>query len=32
MDLATMTAAERDGELITDLAAKRPMLGKAQFT
>ena len=30
VELAVMTAAERYGELVTDLAAKRPALGKAQ--
>ena len=31
MDLAMMAAAERDRELIADLAAQRPMLGEAQM-
>jgi hypothetical protein len=31
MDLAMMAAAERDRELIADLAAKRSMLGEAQM-
>ena len=31
MDLAMMAAAERHGELIADLAAKRSMLGEAQM-
>ena len=30
MELAVMTAAERHGELVADLAAERPALGKAQ--
>lgn len=30
MKLAVMTAAQRHGELIADLAAERPALGKAQ--
>jgi hypothetical protein len=31
VDLAMMAAAERHGELIADLATKRPLLGKAQM-
>jgi hypothetical protein len=31
MDLAMMATAERHGEIITDLAAKRPVLGNAQM-
>ena len=31
MDLAMMAAAERHGELIADLPAKRPVLGEAQM-
>jgi hypothetical protein len=30
VDLAVMAAAERHGELVTDLAAERPALSKAQ--
>ena len=30
MELAVMTTAERHGELVADLAAERPALGKAQ--
>jgi hypothetical protein len=30
MQLAMMAAAQRDGELIADLAGERPALGKAQ--
>jgi hypothetical protein len=30
MKLVVMTAAERHGELVADLATKRPALGKAQ--
>ena len=30
MKLAVMTAAERHGELVAELAAKRPALGEAQ--
>ena len=30
MKLAVMTTTERHGELVTDLAAERPVLGKAQ--
>ena len=31
MQFAVMAAAERDGELVADLAAERPALGKAQM-
>ena len=31
MDLTMVSPAERHGELIADLAAKRPVLGKAQM-
>ena len=31
MDFAMMTAAERHGELVADLAAKRSVLRKAQM-
>jgi hypothetical protein len=31
MDFAMMTAAERNGELIADLAAECPVLGEAEM-